>query len=95
MDGTVFVAGQIGMQPSDLAIIPGGSRAEARLSLRHVSRVISAIQPNSNLNQITLTICYVTRVEYIEKAEHEWERALQCTENIVSCCLSFEMVSAK
>ena len=84
VQNTIYVAGQIAMQPADLSIIPGGSTPEARLSLRHVARVISAVQSRCDMTHITMGICYVTRAEYIKKAEKEWERALEQSDNCVS-----------
>ena len=49
---------------------------EARLSLRHVWRVISAMSETVRLCDITVAVCYVTTRSAGQTAEAEWNRAL-------------------
>eukprot|EP00095_Tigriopus_kingsejongensis_P001610 maker-scaffold381_size190066-snap-gene-0.34 protein:Tk01610 transcript:maker-scaffold381_size190066-snap-gene-0.34-mRNA-1 annotation:"diphthine--ammonia ligase-like isoform x4" len=42
VDNIVHVAGQIGLIPGSMELIPGGVEPEARLALRHVSRILEA-----------------------------------------------------
>lgn len=40
IDGVVHIAGQIGLVPGSMSLIPGGVGPEAILSLRHVERIL-------------------------------------------------------
>ena len=76
------MAGQIALVPGSMALLnEGGARAQARLALRHVDRVLRAMQsPNGQQtpllnisNNAASVVCYVTRVEFIESAKLELE----------------------
>ena len=43
MNGTVHLAGQIGLVPGTMQLVEGGAEAEARLSLRHAFRALEAV----------------------------------------------------
>jgi len=70
--GHFHIAGQIGMVPADLSIIHGGLTSQARLSLRHVDRVLQAMSAHCGIKYLDLVLCYVTDSGYIEAAECEW-----------------------
>ena len=70
----LYVAGQIAMIPATLQIINSGIRAEARLSIRHVERILLAMPGNASLQNISLVICYVTKRDYVAIAKEEWFR---------------------
>jgi len=38
--------------PGTLSIVEGGIRQQCRLSLRHVSRIIKAVDPNTQLRDV-------------------------------------------
>ena len=67
-ENKVFVAGQIPLVPGSMAIIEGGIRVQAVLSLRHVDRILKAMtSPSGNMLHIgcvRLAICYVTSKRY-------------------------------
>lgn len=70
----VYVAGQIGMRPSDLQLVRGGIAAQSALSLRHVSRVLAAMHPSLTCTSILLSVCYVTNHAYIACAREQWNK---------------------
>ena len=72
----IYVAGQIGMCPADLSIISGGVGPQARLSLRHVERVLEAMHHGTGLHQLLLVVCYVTNKSYIKTAQQELTKSL-------------------
>ena len=70
------MAGQIGMVPANLALIEGGVRAQARLSLRHVSRVLAAMATGCYYDNIVTCVCYVTHPDFIPVAKDELARTV-------------------
>ena len=66
----LYVAGQIAMCPANLAIISGGIIPQARLSLRHVRRILEAM--HCGMDRLTTVICYVTDHSYIQPAHKEY-----------------------
>lgn len=82
---TIYVAGQIAMVPSTLQIITGGIRAESRLSLRHVERILQVMPGKTCLNDISMAICYVTKTDFIPIVKEEWKYArTKCEEDKLS-----------
>jgi hypothetical protein len=63
------------MVPSTLQIITGGIRAESRLSLRHVERILQVMPGKTCLNDISMAICYVTKTDCIPIVKEEWKYA--------------------
>ena len=82
---SIYVAGQIAMIPTSLQLVPD-IRAQSRLSLRHVSRVLAAMHAGIDISSVVLAICYVTHHEYIQHARKELQHALR--ECQVSCTIS-------
>lgn len=76
MGQQVFVAGQIALCPATMTMVEGGARTEARLSLRHVDRVLKAMNSRLGLSYVTLVICYITDVSIISTAHEELKRVL-------------------
>ena len=81
-DAQTFVAGQITLVPGSMTMFSdAGTSAQAPLSLRHVNRVLRAMQPPpppgqqipplSIINNAASVVCYVTRVESIASAKSE------------------------
>ncbi|KAK4302740.1 hypothetical protein Pmani_025189 [Petrolisthes manimaculis] len=58
----VVVAGMIGLVPGTLQVISGGVEVEARLALRHVSRIITAVAPTTDIRAVVQGVCFVTRL---------------------------------
>lgn len=48
----VHLAGQIGLIPGTMNIIKGGIKSECRLSLRHIERLLKAMDPNMNIRDV-------------------------------------------
>ncbi|CAH0393653.1 unnamed protein product [Bemisia tabaci] len=71
---TMYIAGQIALVPGTMVLIDGGIRRQARLALRHVGRLIQAMDPESRLRDVVQGVCYVTNVAHILAAKVEWER---------------------
>ncbi|XP_052769355.1 uncharacterized protein LOC128209374 isoform X2 [Mya arenaria] len=84
----LYVAGQIGMVPTSLAMVEGGVRAQARLSLRHVARVLAAMVTNYRLDNLVTCVCYLTHSSYISVAKEE----LQGTAPEGVCCTPLYVV---
>lgn len=72
------MAGQIGLVPATMEIINGGIKAQSRLSLRHVERILKAINDKASLRNIIFCACYVTHPSYIPIVKEEW--AIACSE---------------
>ncbi|XP_047475310.1 diphthine--ammonia ligase-like isoform X1 [Penaeus chinensis] len=70
----VVVAGMIGLVPGTLQVVNGGVEVEARLALRHVSRVISAIAPSTDIRAVVQGVCYVTKLSDIGVARRMMAR---------------------
>ncbi|XP_061174693.1 uncharacterized protein LOC133183801 isoform X2 [Saccostrea echinata] len=67
----LYVAGQIAMCPANLAIISGGIVPQARLSLRHVQRILEAM--HCGMDKLNMVVCYVTDIGYVQSAQKELE----------------------
>ena len=72
----MYVAGQIGLCPATMTMLESGSAAQSRLALRHVERILAAMNDRCSLGDILLAVCYVTRRRYIPFAQQEWLAAL-------------------
>lgn len=70
----VYVAGQIGLVPGTMQMVEGGVRKQCRLALRHVARIVRAMDPNTQLRDVVQGVCYVTHPSYIPEARREWEK---------------------
>lgn len=66
---SIFASGSIGLIPRSMTIIPQGIKAEAHLALRHVDRVLKAIDSSSSVQDAICIICYVVSASYIAVAE--------------------------
>ncbi|XP_048734768.2 uncharacterized protein LOC125650470 [Ostrea edulis] len=69
----LYVAGQIAMCPANLAIIGRGIVSQARLSLHHVQRILEAM--HCGMDKLTMVVCYVTNIGYVQSAQKELERS--------------------
>ncbi|KAL9957836.1 hypothetical protein ACROYT_G034784 [Oculina patagonica] len=70
--GTIFVSGSIGLWPPTMTLIPGGISKEAPLSLQHVDRVISALNPAESLQSVVHGFCFLTSPAYVSVAKNVW-----------------------
>lgn len=70
MGDIIYVAGQIALVPGTMQLVDGGVRKQCQLALRHVGRIVKAMDPNTQLRDvvqvclslkcsvITLLFCY-------------------------------------
>lgn len=54
----IYLAGQIGLVPGSLEMVEGGIKAQCRLTLRHLKRLLMAVDPNFNLRNVVQVIIY-------------------------------------
>ncbi|CAH2013707.1 unnamed protein product [Acanthoscelides obtectus] len=49
---TILLAGQIGLVPGSMEMVKGGIKSECQLTLKHVTRLLKANNPNFNLRNV-------------------------------------------
>lgn len=63
----LHLAGQIGLVPGSMQLVKGGIKAQCKLALRHVERVLNAMDSNVHLRDVVqvnnLFICYVVKLK--------------------------------
>lgn len=69
----IHLAGQIGLVPGNMQLVKGGIKKQCQLALRHVGRLLKAMDPNVNLRDVVQGICYVSDIAFIEHARKLWE----------------------
>ncbi|XP_063697230.1 uncharacterized protein LOC134828168 [Culicoides brevitarsis] len=69
----IYISGQIALNPGSLEIIDGGIDVQCCLVLRHISRIIEAMNVNGKLRDVLQGICYVTNQNDIQIARRVWE----------------------
>lgn len=52
MGDIIYVAGQIALVPGTMQLVDGGVRKQCQLALRHVGRIIKAMDPNTQLRDV-------------------------------------------
>lgn len=70
----IVVAGMIGLVPGTLQVVPGGVEVQARLALRHVSRVITAMAPSADIRAVVQGVCFVTKLSDVAVARRMMAR---------------------
>lgn len=48
----IHLAGQVGLVPGSLEMVEGGVKAQCRLTLRHLKRLLMAVNSNFNLRNV-------------------------------------------
>ncbi|CAG9835836.1 unnamed protein product [Diabrotica balteata] len=71
----VHLAGQIGLVPGSLEMVKGGIKTECRLVLRHLKRLLMAVDPKFSLRNVVQGICYLTDASYVGPARKLWEES--------------------
>lgn len=56
MGDIIYVAGQIALVPGSMTMLTGGARMECRLALRHITRVLKAVDPKVEIRDIVQVI---------------------------------------
>ncbi|KAB0799176.1 hypothetical protein PPYR_07056 [Photinus pyralis] len=69
----VYIAGQIGLVPGSMQLVRGGVKSQCQLAIRHVGRIISGIDSNTNLRDVVQAVCYVTNIQVINNVRKLWE----------------------
>lgn len=69
----VYIAGQIGLVPGSMQLVRGGVKSQCQLAIRHVGRIISGIDSNTNLRDVVQAVCYVTNIQVINDVRKLWE----------------------
>ncbi|KAK4886058.1 hypothetical protein RN001_002329 [Aquatica leii] len=69
----IHVAGQIGLVPGSMHIVQGGIASQCQVAIRHIGRIINAIDNNVNLRHVVQATCYVNNKDLIDIARKFWE----------------------
>ncbi|XP_063978343.1 uncharacterized protein LOC135163095 [Diachasmimorpha longicaudata] len=70
----IAVAGQIPMVPGNLSLLDMNIKRQCRLTLRHINRIVNAMDSATQLRDIVQGICFLTHHSYIADARKEWEK---------------------
>ncbi|XP_076639743.1 uncharacterized protein LOC143351759 [Colletes latitarsis] len=70
----ISVAGQIPLVPGSMTILDLNIKKQCRLTLRHIDRIVKAMDSNTQLRDIVQGICFLTHSSYIPDARKEWEK---------------------
>lgn len=66
-----LISGQIGLVPGSLDIVAGGIENENKLALRHIERVVKAVERDSD-SSVFHAVCYLVRAEDIPVVQNFW-----------------------
>jgi diphthine-ammonia ligase len=58
----IYVAGQIALVPGTMQLVDGGVRKQCQLALRHVGRIVKAMDPNTQLRDV-VQVCRIARIK--------------------------------
>ncbi|XP_048508586.1 diphthine--ammonia ligase isoform X2 [Athalia rosae] len=70
----ISVAGQIPLVPGSMTMLDLNIKRQCRLTLRHINRIVKAMDANTQLRDIVQGICFLTHPSYIPDARREWEK---------------------
>ncbi|XP_043492423.1 diphthine--ammonia ligase isoform X1 [Polistes fuscatus] len=70
----ISVAGQIPLVPGSMTLLDLNIKRQCRLTLRHIDRIVKAMDTNTQLRDIVQGICFLTHPSYIPDARKEWEK---------------------
>ncbi|NXA25935.1 DPH6 ligase, partial [Ibidorhyncha struthersii] len=73
----LYCAGQIALVPCTMQLVSGGVWTEAIVSLRHVERVLQAMNQKTALRHVITACCYVTDSKHIPIARSIWQKKLR------------------
>ncbi|NXX89798.1 DPH6 ligase, partial [Centropus bengalensis] len=73
----VYCAGQIALVPCTMQLVSGGIWSEAIISLRHIERILQAVNRTTALHHVITASCYVTDSKYIPIARSVWQKKLR------------------
>nr|XP_022904819.1 diphthine--ammonia ligase [Onthophagus taurus]XP_022904820.1 diphthine--ammonia ligase [Onthophagus taurus] len=69
----IHLAGQIGLVPGSLQLVNGGVKQQCQLALRHVGRLIKAVDINATIRDIVQGVCYISDLKHVETVRKLWE----------------------
>ncbi|XP_050307729.1 uncharacterized protein LOC126744389 isoform X1 [Anthonomus grandis grandis] len=69
----INLAGQIALVPGNLQMVSGGIKAQCKLVVRHIDRILKAVESGVNVRDVVQGICYVAHSSFIEPARKHWE----------------------
>lgn len=58
MGDIIYVAGQIALVPGTMQLVDGGVRKQCQLALRHVGRIVKAMDPTTQLRDV-VQVCLI------------------------------------
>jgi diphthine-ammonia ligase len=61
----IYVAGQIALVPGTMQLVEGGVRKQCQLALRHVGRIVKAMDPNTQLRDV-VQVCLIVILKYFK-----------------------------
>ncbi|KAL1455280.1 hypothetical protein WDU94_009385 [Cyamophila willieti] len=70
----IYIAGMIPLVPGSMKLLDAGILQQCKLALRHVHRVIKAMDPNTHIRDVVMGFCFVTNKLHIDIARREWEK---------------------
>ncbi|CAK9832233.1 Diphthine--ammonia ligase [Anthophora retusa] len=70
----ILVSGQTPLEPGNRGFLNLNIKRQCRLALRHIDRIIKAMDSNTQLRDIVQGICFLTHSSYIPDARKEWEK---------------------
>ncbi|NWR70932.1 DPH6 ligase, partial [Centropus unirufus] len=73
----LYCAGQIALVPCTMQLVSGGIWSEAIISLRHIERILQAMNRTTALHHVITASCYVTDSKYIPIAHSVWQKKLR------------------
>ncbi|XP_009565556.2 diphthine--ammonia ligase isoform X2 [Cuculus canorus] len=73
----LYCAGQIALVPCTMQLVSGGIATEALVSLRHVERVLEAMNQKTALHHVITASCYVTDSKHVPIAHSVWQKKLR------------------
>ncbi|XP_065347839.1 uncharacterized protein LOC135944668 [Cloeon dipterum] len=75
VDAVVQVAGQIALNPSSGQLLENaGVQAQCLLAMRHVSRILAAMNSRFELQDVVQGVCYLTCKNAVQTVRRLWER---------------------
>ncbi|KAL1505808.1 hypothetical protein ABEB36_005285 [Hypothenemus hampei] len=69
----IYLAGQIALIPGNMEMVPGGIKAQCKLVVRHIDRILRAMDAGINVRDVVQGICFVTHSSFINPARKHWE----------------------
>lgn len=70
----ISVAGQIPLVPGNMTLLDLNIKRQCRLTMRHIDRILKAMDANTHLRDVVQGICFLTHPSYIADARKEWEK---------------------